>query len=349
LFGFACTARPSAYVPHSHRPTSDSPEVKSMSGHSPIDSLRRLAAVSDSDAAELFGVAAREELLAGVTCLPLRRSARRRLPVTRRRLVLAFVALAVAATATAATWVIVGSPARETTSVECLIGTSDAVIPSTSGNPAHDCAVDYKREFATAAPRLAAYDNGLGGVTVIPRGQRPQAGWKRLVSGQDVDLIQLQDSLDDYINGLNSSCLNSGEATSLAESRLAQFGFTGWTVRSQKAAPAASTSGTRTCFASDIVDPTTESVTLIPVGIRTGSETTFQKLADKLQPLTQSCESLPSAVAAVRAAASGLGLSESARGYDLNTVIDNSARCVSIYETVGGTIFVTVRGPHNKN
>jgi hypothetical protein len=310
-----------------------------MSGHSPIDSLRRLAAVSDSAAAECFGVAGREDLLAGVTRLRPGRSTRHR-PVTRRRLVLAFVAVAFAATATAATWVLVGSPARETTSVECLIGKSDAVIPATSGNPTHDCAVDYEREFDTAPPKLAAYDNGLGGVTVIPRSQNPHAGWKRLVSGQDVDLIQLRDSLDDYINGLNSSCLNSGAATNLAESRLAQFGFTGWTV-----ALRSPESGTRMCFASDIVDPTTESVTLIPVAVVTGSETTFQKLADKLRPITQSCESLPSAVASVRAAASGLGLSESGRGYDLNSVTDNSVRCASIYETVGGTIFITVRGP----
>jgi hypothetical protein len=47
----------------------------------------------------------------------------------------------------------------------------------------------------------------------------------------------------------------------------------------------------------------------------------------------------------VRAAASSLGLSESAHGFDLNTVTDNSVRCASIYETVGGTIFLTVRGP----
>ena len=334
-----------------------------MSGHSPIDSLRRLAPVSDVEAVSVFGVASREELLAGVTRQPFGRGAR---AVTRRRrpLVLALALVAAAATAAGAWAVLRNSSAQETASVQCLIGNSDAVIPSTSGNPAHDCAVDYKREFATAPPQLAAYDNGLGGVTVIPRTQKPDAGWKRLVSGQDVDLIQLQDSLDDYITGLNSSCLRSGAATNLTQSRLAQFGFTGWTVAlrspqssstnlpaatlgsgEQKAAPTESTSGTRMCFASDIVDPTTESVTLIPVGVATGPETAYQKLADKLQPLTQSCESLPSAVASVRAAASGLGLSESARGYDLNTVRDNSVRCASIYETVGGTIFITVRGP----
>lgn len=333
-----------------------------MSGRSSIDSLRRLAPVSDSEAAMIFG-AAGEGLLAGVMQLPFGRGARpRRAP--RRRLVLAAVALALVATATAATWAIVGSPARETTSVQCLIGQSDAVIPSTSGNPAHDCAVDYRREFGTAPPQLAAYDNGLGGVTVILRSAKPQAGWKRLVSGQDVDLIQLQDSLDDYVNGLNSSCLGSAAATSLAQSRLTQFGFTGWTVALRspgpsstnlptpkvspggpKAAPTVSAAGARTCVAGDIVDPATQSVTLIPTAVATGPTTTFETLADRLRPLTRSCMSLPAAVTSVRAAATSLGLSESARTYELNAVTDNSLRCASIYETVGGTTFLTVRGP----
>ncbi len=335
-----------------------------MSGRSSIDSLRRLAPVSDSEAAAVFGAAAHDELLAGVTQLPFGRGARPRLTPRRRRFVLAAVVLALVATATAATWVIVGSPARETTSVQCLIGTSDAVIPSTSGDPAHDCAVDYRREFGTGAPQLAAYDNGLGGVTVIPRSAKPRAGWKRLVSGQDVDLIQLQDSLDDYVNGLNSSCLGTAAATSLAESKLAQFGFTGWTVAVRnpgssattlptvttraggaKPAPSESTSGTQTCVGGALVDPTTESVTLGSGPGATGPKTVFEKLAVELQPVTKSCESLPAAVSSVRAAASSLGLSESARGYDLNTVTDNSMRCASIYETVGGTIFLTVRGP----
>jgi hypothetical protein len=338
-----------------------------MSGHSPIDSLQRLAPVSDTQAAETFGATGREELLDGVTSLPIGRQARRR-PARRRRLVLAVAVLTTAATAATAWAVLRGSAAHETTSVQCLIGSSDAVIPSTSGSPAHDCAVDYKREFGTTAPRLVAYDNGLGGVTVIPHGQKPQAGWKRLVSGQDVDLIQLQDSLDDYINGLNSSCLDSTAATSFTESKLAQFGFTGWTVAVRnrgssattlptptvttapggaKAAPSESTSGTQTCVGGALVDPTTESVTLGSGPVATGSKTVFEKLAVKLQPVTKSCESLPAAVSSVRASASSLGLSESARGYDLNTVTDNSMRCASIYETVGGTIFITVRGPRS--
>jgi hypothetical protein len=330
-----------------------------------MDSLRRLAPVSDADAVAVFSAGGREELLEGVTRLPFGRGARPRRHTRRRRLVLAFAVVAIAATATAATWVVLSrAPARETTSVQCLIGNSDAIIPSTSGNPARDCAVDYRREFGTSAPRLVAYDNGLGGVTVIPRSAKPRAGWKRLVSGQDVDLIQLQDSLDDYINGLNSGCLDRTAATSLAESKLAQFGFTGWTVLvrgsgpsatnlptpktepGKKATPTESASGTKTCVASDLVDPATESVTLTPGPVTTGPSTVFEKLAAKLRPVTQRCQSLPVAVESLRAAASSLGLSESATGYDLNTVTDNSMRCSSIYETVGGTIFLTVRGPH---
>jgi hypothetical protein len=337
-----------------------------MSGRSSTDSLQRLSPVSDTDAAAVFGVAGRDELLDGLTSLPFgsrgheRRSPRRR----RRPLVLALVVVAAAATAAGAWAVLHGSPAQETTSVQCLIRGSDAIIPSTSGDPAHDCAVDFRREFGTAAPALAAYDNGHGGVTVIPRSATPQAGWKRLVSGQDVDLIQLQDSLDDFLNGLNSSCLGSAAATSLTQAKLAEFGFTGWTVTlrgadsggsappppsgsgSVKKAPTVK-AGASTCWNMDIVDPSTQSVTLMPTGVPSGlPQTSFEKLAAKLRPLTQTCESLPSAVAAVRAAAASLGLQESNRTYDLNAVTDNSMRCASIYETEGGTTFITIRGPH---
>ena len=70
--GCACTAPASGCATHSHRRKSDSPEAKSMSGHSPIDSLRRLARVSDTDAAGVFGDAAREELLANLVGLAVR-------------------------------------------------------------------------------------------------------------------------------------------------------------------------------------------------------------------------------------------------------------------------------------
>jgi hypothetical protein len=313
-----------------------------MSGRNAIDSLRRLSPVSDAEAAAVFGSAGPEELLAGVTRLPFgRRTSAPAGKRSRRPLVFALAALVVAGIATAATWAVLGSSARNTTSVECVIQGSDTIIPSISGDPAYDCALTWQNELGTAPPALVAYDNTQGGVTVLPRGTKPPAGWT-VIRSQNVALIQLQYSLDDYINGLNSrSCVDAKDATALVEAKLAQFGFTGWTVklRSPK-------SSSDACYYVDIVDPSSSTVTLIPTGQATGSaEAMFLRLAGKLRPLTQGCEPLPSAVAAVRAAANSMGLSESARTYELNSVSDDSLHCSSIYMTVGGTIFLTVRGP----
>jgi hypothetical protein len=302
----------------------------SMSGRSPIDSLRRLAPATNAEAVAAFGVAGREALLESVTEMPFGRPrpAARRAP-SRRRLALAAAGIAVAAIATAATWVALrGGLARETTSVQCLIDGNDTVIPSTSGDPAHDCAIQWKRDFGTKPPALVAYDNTLGGVTVLARSQKPPRGWTVLHS-QDVALIELQDSLDDYVAGLNSSCLDGKAATALAGAKLARFGFRGWTVTVR--------SGDGACVSGDVVDPVARTVTLIPTDRPGRPETPFQKLAARLRPIAARCETLPNAVAAVRAAAAGLP-------YQLNPVEDDSLRCASIYETVGGTIFLTVRG-----
>jgi hypothetical protein len=309
-----------------------------MSGRSSIDSLRRLSPASDPEAAAVFGVAGREALLDTLIDLPVGRPRRVRRGAPRRRLVLAVAAVALVAIATAATWAALRSaPARETTSVECVIKGVDTVIPSSSGNPVQDCDIEWKRELGNAAPPLVAYDNALGGVTVLPRSQTPPKGWTVLRS-QHVALIELQNSLDDYIAGLNSGCFDAQAATALTNAKLARFGFHGWTV--------AVRSGTGACVAADVVDPGSRTVTLIPTSRPTGAEETlFLKLARRLRPITQSCQRLPAAVAAANEAATNLGLSAAAKTYALNAVRDDSLRCATVYEQVGGTIFLTVRGP----
>ncbi|HJQ84560.1 MAG TPA: hypothetical protein VKA21_10815 [Candidatus Binatia bacterium] len=310
-----------------------------MSGRSSIDSLRRLASVSDLEAVAVFGAAGRDDLLAHLTGLPFGRGARPRAARRSRRPLVLALAVVVAAATAAGAWAIFGSSAQETTSIECVIAGTDSVIPASSGDPAADCALQWQRDLGTTPPALAAYDNGHGGVTVIPRSDKPQAGWKPLPGGtQDVALIQLQQSLDDYVDGLNSRCLDGAAATSLTQAKLARFGLTGWTVTVRNQGP---------CTNEDVVDPASRTVTLISGAASTGPKTAFQKLADKLRPLAKSCQSLPATVASVRAAAGDLGLSESARTYQLDAVTDDSLRCASIYENVGGTIFLTVRGPRS--
>ena len=305
-----------------------------MSGRSSIDSLRRLSPGSDAEAVAVFGVAAAEELLADLTRLPFGRRGRAREVTRRRRVLVVALAVVVAFGLTAATWVILRSPARQTTSIECVIAGADTIIPSISGDPAHDCAVTWKRDNGTSAPPLVAYDNAQGGVTVIPRSEEPPKSWSPIQS-QDVSLIELQDSLDDYVGGLNSGCLDATAATRLAEAKLAEFGFTGWTVTVRSAAGA--------CVTADYVEPAKQTVTLIPTGPPLGSATPAQKLAAELRPLTQTCHSLSTAEGSVRSAARDAGVSDSE--YQLNAVSDGSLRCAEIYETVGGTISVTIRGP----
>jgi hypothetical protein len=300
-----------------------------MSGRSSIDSLQQLAPVSDLEAATVFA-AGREELLAGVLSLPPGRTRIRQAARHRRTLVVAIALTVFVAAGTAAGWAILGSSARETTSIECVIRGTDTIIPATSGDPAYDCAVTWKNDLGTDPPPLVAYDNGNGGVTVVPRAEKPQPGWRQLPAGQDVELIQLQDSLDDYINGLNSACLGEPEASALAQAKLAEFGFTGWTVTMRNQG---------SCTNADIVDPASKTVTLISTDVTTGRGAAFERLADKLRPVTKNCLSLPAAVRSVRTAAEGLT-------YKLSAVEDNSVRCASIYETVGGTILLTVRGPN---
>src|SRR5205085_2100789 len=219
--GCACIAHASACVTPFHLRKSDSPEDTNMSGRNAMDSLQRLSAVSDAEAAAVFGVAGREELLADLTHLPFGRGASaRRAQRSRRPLVLALAVVVAAATAAAA-WAILGSSAQETTSIECVIAGTDTIIPASSGDPAADCALQWQRDLGTTPPPLVAYDNGEGGVTVIPSGEKPQAGWTALPGrSQDVALIQLQESLDDYVNGLNSTCLDGAAATALAHAKL---------------------------------------------------------------------------------------------------------------------------------
>jgi hypothetical protein len=244
-----------------------------------------------------------------------------------------------------------------------------AVIDATSGNPAADCAAEWQRERGAPAPPLVAYANTEGGVTVLPRSENPPAGWRTLRS-QDVALIELQESLDDYLNGLNSSCFSSPQATAFTRQQLARLGFVGWTVNIRSipastssntpTATAAAGSGSRPaptmsaagpiCTGSGLVDPTTTTVTLIsgPTG-NPPPNWVPGRLATSLRPLAESCLSLSAMRSAVEQKASQLGWSPqpplTRTSYVLNAIQDNKLRCTSLYQTVEGTINFILRGP----
>jgi hypothetical protein len=336
-----------------------------MSASDPIQLLSRISPVTDEEAAEVFGATGREQLLEAITRLQGDREqpARRR---TRRPLVVV-VALAVAVAAGTVAWASTRGAARETTSIECEIAGTDTIIDATSGSPAADCAAEWQRELGRPAPRLVAYANTDGGVTVLPKGETAPAGWRRIRS-QDVSVIELQESLDDYVNGLNSGCLDASAATTFARQQLDHLGFAGWTIgirpvsnASGSASPQATnaagdaqpaptvSSAGPVCTASDIVDPTTSTVTLIQTHVvKPSSNWIPGRLATSLRPLTTRCLSLPAMRTAVEQRASRLGLSPSppltATSYNLSATDDSTLRCATVDETVGGTINLIIRG-----
>ena len=316
-----------------------------MSAPDPIELLSQIAPLSDEEAAALFGPAGRERLLEAITRLSPAappRSARRKV---RHPLVLAFAVLVAIATATVA-WAITRGGASETTSVECVIAGTDTVIDATSGNPAADCAAEWQRELGTPPPPLTAYANTSGGVTVLPRSQKPPAGWRTLRS-QNVALIELQESLDDYLNGLNSTCLNAPAATAFTRQQLHRLGFVGWTVDVRSFSQG---SASPICTGSGIVDPTTATVGLISGSLGNPPRNWLPgRLATRLRPLTKTCLTLPAMRSAVEQKASQLGLSPeppaTKTSYVLHTSQNDTLRCTSLYETVGGTVNLILRGP----
>jgi len=315
-----------------------------MSAPDPIELLSQIAPLSDEEAVGLFGTVGRERLLEEITRLSAgaNRPVRGRL---RRPLVFAVAVLVAVATATLA-WAITRGGASETTSVECVIAGTDTVIDATSGNPAADCAAQWQRELSTQPPPLTAYANTSGGVTVLPRSQKPPARWRTLRS-QNVALIELQESLDDYLNGLNSSCLNASAATAFTRQQLDRLGFVGWTVNVR---PAPQGSGSPICTGSGIVDPTHATVTLISGSFGNPPRNWVPgRLATSLRPLTKTCLTLPAMRSAVEERASQLGLSPdppaTKTSYALDTNQNDRLRCTSLYETVGGTINLILRGP----
>jgi hypothetical protein len=287
-------------------------------------------------------------------------------PARRRLRVPLLVAAAVLILGGSAAWALIASSARDTVSVECEIQGSDTIIPSATGDPIADCAAQWQRDIGSPAPPLVAYDNGDGGISVLPAEQTPPSGFTRLPNGetQSVAMVEMQQWLDDYVHGLNSGCYENPTAIQMTQQALVGFGMADWTVQpapqsdfvaalpgvpqsdSAITSPAAPiVAGPQQCVGTGILDAASKTVALRALSGPASPDWTPEKLAAKLRSISENCLSLDAAAQQVRLAASQLGLSEDAHQYELTEARDDSARCTTIYENVGGTIFLILRGP----
>jgi hypothetical protein len=278
-----------------------------------------------------------------------------------RRAAIVLAAAVALVGSTALGWALLSS-ARNTVAVDCVIQGADTIIPAASGDPVADCASQWQRDTGGQAPALAAYDNGFGGITVLPADQTPPPDYSPLPSGavQNVAMVQMQQWLDDYVGGLNSGCFDNATAVPMTEQALDRYGLAGWTVvpapqggasdsaaqpiPSGQEAPLARNDG-QACVDTGILDADSSTVTLLTSGGSGPEGSPVQQLAAALRPIAQQCLSLDDAVQQVRSAAAALGLSEDARQYELTQVADPTTSCTSITEDVGGTIFLVLRGP----
>jgi hypothetical protein len=318
----------------------------------PLDRLvTPLARVTDEQLSQATSPAGREALLREIMSTPPSREAPA--PRRRRRLPVVAVVGAVVLGGTAIGWAFAMSSARDTVSVECEIEGGSVIIPSATGDPVADCAAQWQRDTGNRAPRLVAYDNGQGGIIVAPADQPPLPGATPLPTGatQNVSMIEVQQSLDDYIAGLNSGCYDNATAVKMTEQTLARVGMGDWTVQpapstdfsppsTSSAAPASNQ-----CVDTAILDPATSTVTLRALGGPASPDAPYEKLAAMLRSIAQGCTSLDATAQQVRSAASELGLSEAAHQYQLTEVQVKDAGCTTIDENVGGTIFLILRGP----
>jgi hypothetical protein len=272
------------------------------------------------------------------------RRVRRPAPAVRRRARVPFPALvaAVVGVSAAVGWAFVVSSARDTVSVQCEIGRASSVIPAATGDPVADCAAQWERETGRPAPRLIAYDNQLGGITVLPAGETPPRDWVALPQGQvqDAAIVELQQWADDYVAGLNSGCFDNATATQMTGEALTRLGMTGWDVH-----PAPADEVTANCVDTVILDAATRTVQLRALGGAPDADAVYVRLAGEIRRIADACPSLETATRQVRSAAGALGLAEDRNEYQLTRVRDDSMGCTTIYENVGGTIFLILRGP----
>jgi hypothetical protein len=311
--------------------------------------VRQLATVTDGEPSGGAWASAPDSMLDAILATPGpgRRSGRPDRGGRRRRpaVIAALSVLALAGSA-AAGWAIFGS-ARNATSIECSIHGSLTVIDGTSGNPVADCSAQWQRQTGAAAPPLVAYLLKSGVVEVQPATERPPARSTRLPAGTvlNTQLIVLNEWLGDYIHGLSSRCYSDAAATASVHAELAGLGLPGWTVSFRP--PAAN--GTTTCASIFIVFAAQRHVQLLtsPAAPPRGEVSAFRlfrSLARSLRSVSGTCQDLPATADRVHAIARRLGFSAPA-GLELDKVTVPSATCTSIYEDVGGTIVVTLRGP----
>lgn len=312
-------------------------------GHPTDDAVRRLPLVDDERVRLLSDDRAKQALFQEITSMPTQTTDRpatsQRARAPRRRLVLAATAtsLGLAAAAGAS-----GLFSHSSTAVSCHLPNGAAIVPAVTGDPVADCTRTWEAETGDTAPELVAWDNGLGGIDVLPPNEAPGDGWRRLDGGiaQDPSVIELESALGDLADGLSSACHPLASGRAVAERELARLGMTGWSVVAERG----EADGSTTCT-NHLLEADRQQVVLIPLE-GPGVPADFPALGfarDLADALAEEC--LPVGQAAQLAAELGAEHGLEAPALQVEQVADDAADCARVEVTAGGRIRAILRGP----
>lgn len=303
----------------------------------PLDSDEQVRLRSDRDA--------KQALFQEVTRMPVELSEAPTAPTQRPRLprrslvlVATLASLSVAAIAGA-----VAMFSSSSTSVGCHLPDGGvAIADAITGNPLTDCAQTWQQVTGEQAPPLAAYDNGSGGIEVLPADEPAPDGWTRTDPGtvQDPVVIELEAALDDIADGLPAECRLLNDAEQVAQFELTRLGLGGWSVVSERG----EADGTDTCTYF-YLEPAQRQVVLIPLeGVVAPADSPHSVYArDLAAHLERECLNLEEAGRVAADLATEAGLDPSA--VVVYEVHDDAATCTRTDVNVGGRVEVTLRGP----
>lgn len=312
--------------------------------HDTGDELRRLDPLDGRRLADFWSDSeAKQALFQEITTVPTTDTEPKRTSGLSRRAFVLAATIAILSLAAVGGAVLQAGDVTETTHVACH--TPDgavAAVDATTGDPVVDCRHLWEAETGRPAPDLTAYDNGSGGIEVLPAGEDVPDGWTALDRGviQDPTLIELEAALDDAGSGLRSDCMTEPEARQVVDRELDRLGLDSWSVVAERGAA----DGTRTC-SYFWIRPTTQEIALIPSeGLVSPDEDPIQRFARAVsRAVDDRCLTTREAAdTALRLAAdNGIDLGEG----DIREVADSNVSCARAHVSVGGAIQVILRGP----
>jgi hypothetical protein len=161
-----------------------------------------------------------------------------------------------------------------------------------------------------------------------------------LPPAQVAALHELEAALDDWVDGPNASCFTVTEAEDYTRQTLTRIGLTGWTTRvfEDRENPTPGPCATLVPFTDQhVVEVREDSRKPHLPDPANVSSSVFSAAAGLHDQVATKCLSLADAKRVARSLVDPID--------EVTAVPDEAARCTRVDMTVGGTIFVTLRGP----